>query len=141
MAERQVIQIKNEKAPHIESPDQKGVKQMTLLQHLVNSDLPESELSTMRLVNEAQVLLGAGTVGTARVLDLICYHILANANVRSRVGEELREVMQDWPASKPTWTQLEKLPYFQSVIKEGLRYVSSFYRILASFIDTTQTLV
>lgn len=93
MAEKHVLEVKNKNKSAAHAPTQIKGKCMTLLRYLVNSDLPESELSTPRLVNEAQVLLGAGTIGTACVLDLTCYHILANPEIRFKVSEELRDVM------------------------------------------------
>jgi cytochrome P450 len=117
MAERYILEVKSENKTDFQSSGER----MTLLRHLINSNLPERELSTARLVNEVQVLLAAGTTGTSRVLDFICYHVLANTGIRQKMAEELREVMLDWPNKKPTWSQLEKLSYFQAVIKEGLR--------------------
>jgi cytochrome P450 len=121
MAERHVLQIKNEGKATLDSNGQMHGKRTTLLRHLANSDLPESELSVPRLVNEAQVLLGAGTVGTARILDITCYYILASPKIRAQLASELKETMAGWPIRKPTWAQLEKLPFLQAVIKEGLR--------------------
>lgn len=95
----------------------------TLFDHLVHSELPESELSTARLASEAQVIFGAGTVTTARSMDHLCVHILLNDRVRGRLREELREPMAEFPNILPTYDVLEKLPYLQACIKEGLRWV------------------
>ena len=81
----------------------------------------ESELSTDRLVKEAQVLLGAGTASTARTLDFICYYILADREIHSRLQEEIKDSMAEYPQRAPSWAELEKLPYLQAIIKEGLR--------------------
>jgi len=94
---------------------------VTLFRHIVNSDMPESELSDDRLAKEAQVLLGAGTASTARTLGFVSYYILANPHIRSRLKEELRDIMSGWPERVPSWADLEKLPYLQSLIKEALR--------------------
>lgn len=96
----------------------------SLLRYLVNSDLPESELSVERLSKEAQVLLGAGTVSTARTLDFICYYVLANPEIKTKLQNELREIMANYPSQKPSYVQLEKLPFLTALIKEGLRYVA-----------------
>lgn len=93
----------------------------SLFRYIVNSDMPESELSVERLTKEAQVLLGAGTASTARTLDFISYYILANPNIRSRLREELKDTMTDYPREVPSWAQLQKLPYLQAIINEGLR--------------------
>lgn len=93
----------------------------TLFDHLVHSDLPESELSTARLASEAQVIFGAGTVTTARSMDHLCVCIMLNDRVRERLREELREPMVGFPEKVPSFNVLEKLPYLQACIKEGLR--------------------
>ncbi|KAH6663129.1 cytochrome P450 [Halenospora varia] len=98
-----------------------GNSQPSLLRYLVNSELPESELSVERLSKEAQVLLGAGTVSTARTLDFICYYVLANENIKPKLQNELREIMKDYPEQTPSFIQLEKLQYLTALVKEGLR--------------------
>jgi cytochrome P450 len=124
---------------HIEiAKDQKlqGAKvgsRPSLLTYLVNSDLPDSELSVERLSKEAQVLLGAGTVSTARTLDFICYYVLANENIHRKLQSELADIMTNYPAQIPSFFQLEKLPYLTALIKEGLRYVSVIDSSLGSY--------
>lgn len=83
--------------------------------------MPESELSDDRLAKEAQVLLAAGTVSTARTLGFISYYILANPHIHSRLEEELRDIMASYPEHMPSWVELEKVQYLQALIKEGLR--------------------
>lgn len=97
-------------------------KRPSLFRHLINSDLPPSELTDQRLSREAQVLIGAGTITTAGTMGFICYYIMSNPAIRKRVAEELRPVMEGYPLKKPSWAELEKLPYFQAVIKESFRY-------------------
>lgn len=96
---------------------------VSLFRYIVESDMPESELSDERLAKEAQVLLGSGTASTARTLGFISYFILADPFIRSRLEAELREPMARYPDVVPTWADLEKLPFLQSLIKEGLRSV------------------
>lgn len=98
-----------------------SIRSDTLFDQLVHSDLPESELTVERLASEAQVLMGAGTVTTARSMDHLVFHILSNERVRLRLREELADAMADWPEKTPSWQTLEKLPYLQACIKEGLR--------------------
>ncbi|KAI1857354.1 uncharacterized protein JN550_013234 [Neoarthrinium moseri] len=93
----------------------------TLFDHLVHSDLPESELSTERLASEAQVIMGAGTVTTARTMDFLAVHILLNRVVHERLLDELREPMRDFPERIPSVAELEQLPWLQACIKEALR--------------------
>lgn len=94
---------------------------VSLFRHIFESDMPESELSVSRLINEAHVLLGAGTTTVSRTLDVISFYILANKNVRSSLQIELEDVMKTYPENIPSWAELEKLPYLQALIKEGLR--------------------
>lgn len=117
MTNRHIEIAKSQKLQGTESKSEKP----SLLRYLVNSDLPESELSVERLSKEAQVLLGAGTVSTARTLDFICYYILANKDIQTKLQDELRDIMANYPQQIPSFVQLEKLPYLTSLIKEGLR--------------------
>lgn len=102
-------------------PEQSDSTHVSLFRHIVESKMPESELSVDRLTNEAQVLLGAGSVSTARTLDFISYYILANEKIKETLQNELRGLMSDYPEKVASWTDLEKLPYLQALIKEGLR--------------------
>ena len=95
---------------------------LTLFRHLVNSDLPPSELTDERLSREAQVLIGSGTITTAGTLGFLFDYIIANPAIRKRLADELKDVMEGYPAKKPTLAQLEKVAYLQALIKEGLRY-------------------
>lgn len=83
--------------------------------------MPESELSDERLAKEAQVLLGGGTASTARTITYISYYILAYPHIGAKLQQELREVMASYPRQVPCLTELERLPYLQALIKEGLR--------------------
>jgi cytochrome P450 len=85
------------------------------------SGLPAADLTVDRLTKEAQILLGAGSVSTARTLHFIIFYLLTNKHMRERLEDELDGVMNDWPEKPPAWIQLEKLPYLQAVVKEGLR--------------------
>lgn len=95
----------------------------SIFRYIVSSDMPESERSMERLSREAMVLLGAGTATTARTMGFACYYSFSNPRIRERLGEELREVMKDFPERVPRWADLEKLEYLGAVIKEALRCV------------------
>lgn len=122
MCEGHIGAVKREKAALGSKDTTMTGARLTLFRHLVNSDLPASELSDERLSKEAQVLIGSGTITTAGTLGFICYYILANPAIRKRLAEELKPVMEGYPEKKPTWAQLEKVEYLQALIKEGLRY-------------------
>ncbi|KAI9747825.1 MAG: hypothetical protein M1815_003852 [Lichina confinis] len=112
---------KREKSTVLSKDVPKPGARLTLFRHLLNSDLPPSELTDDRLSKEAQVLIGSGTITTAGTMAFICYYVLANPAIRKRLAEELRPVMEGCPAKKSTWAQLEKLDYLQALIKESLR--------------------
>ena len=95
--------------------------QVSFFRHILDSDMPESDLSVNRLINEAQVLVSGGTVTVSRTLDIISFYILANKDVRSTLLIELEDVMKTYPEKVPSLAELEKLPYLQALIKEGLR--------------------
>ncbi|KAF1963154.1 cytochrome P450 [Byssothecium circinans] len=93
----------------------------SIFRHILTSDLPESDLSVERLSREAQVLLGAGTVSSARTMDFLSFYIMKNEAYRKRLQDELAPVMQDYPEKIPSWAELEKLPFMQALLKETLR--------------------
>ncbi|KAL8745625.1 MAG: hypothetical protein Q9190_002256 [Brigantiaea leucoxantha] len=94
----------------------------SIFRHIVSGDMPESERSVERLSREAMVLFGAGTATTARTMGFMSYYILRNPHMRKRLGNELKDIMSGYPENPPKWSDLEKLPYLQAIIKEGLRY-------------------
>lgn len=117
-----IIDAKNRKEHDIAFVDKEGkFKSDTLFDHIVNSDLPEEEVSVQRLGSEAQVVMGAGTVTTARTMDYLVTMLLLNGEARQRLEKELREPMKDFPASMPPVAELYQLPWLQACIKEALR--------------------
>jgi cytochrome P450 len=98
-----------------------SIKSNTVFDQLVNSDMPESELSVERLASEAQVLMGAGTVTIARSMAHLAFHILRNYPIHNILREELKDIMADFPETAPSYQSLERLPYLQACLKEGLR--------------------
>jgi cytochrome P450 len=87
---------------------------------LSNSSLPESEKSTSRLVDEARILLAAGTDTTANTLAAITYHLLANPEILRKLKIELEGAIPD-PDAMPESSKIESLPYLTAVIQEGIR--------------------
>jgi cytochrome P450 len=73
----------------------------------------------VRLTDEALTIIGAGTVTTAHTLALTMFHILANASIRSKLQNELKEVHAE--GDTITWNTLSHLPYLSATITEGLR--------------------
>jgi cytochrome P450 len=86
----------------------------------MNPNLPDSEKSDDRLIDEARVLLAGGTDTTAHTLASITYHLLANPSIFKKLKKELEEAIPD-PHNMPVSTQIEALPYLTAVIQEGIR--------------------
>lgn len=122
MCQGHIRDAKNEKAAVGSKSTLTAGTSDTLFRYLVNSNLPPSELAEERLLREAQVLIGTGTITTAGTMGFLCYYIMANPAIRKRLTAELAEVMKGYPEKKPTWAELEKVEYLQALIKEGLRY-------------------
>lgn len=47
---------------------------------------------------------------------------MSNQEMRDRVRDELKDIMANYPSKRPTWQELERLPYLHGIVKEGLRY-------------------
>ncbi|KAK2823885.1 hypothetical protein FQN49_007522 [Arthroderma sp. PD_2] len=104
-----------------ERTGKKNTDHVSLFHYIATSDMPESERSPERLAKEAQVLLGGGTASTARTIGFTTFYIMTVPGIRSRLEDELRDVMADWPQRVPSWAELEKLRFLQALIKESLR--------------------
>jgi cytochrome P450 len=122
-AQQHIEEVVREKEKKVGKAIESRSKKETIFRHLINDDsLDESDWSVERLTKEAQILMGAGSVSPARTCHFIAFYLLSNNQMRQRLEGELESVMASWPEIPPTWAQLEKLPYLQAVIKEGLRH-------------------
>ena len=92
----------------------------TILHEVMRSDIPESEKKTMRLADEAVVLVIAGSETTASTLAALMYHLLADRQLFDRLRTELESVMPD-PNDLPTASKLDGLPFLNALIQESLR--------------------
>ncbi|KAF7128513.1 hypothetical protein CNMCM5793_003301 [Aspergillus hiratsukae] len=64
----------------------------------------------------------AGSDTTSITLNAIFYYLLRNEQVLRRLQAEIDEAIQSGQASDPiTFTQAQRLPYLQAVIKEAMR--------------------
>lgn len=86
----------------------------TIFQALTSAEIPAHEKTPDRLMDEAALLLGAGTETTARAIALAMFHVTNDKEIGAKLREELKSVMEK-PLSKASWTDLEKLPYLVSV--------------------------
>ncbi|KAJ6441185.1 cytochrome p450 protein [Purpureocillium lavendulum] len=94
---------------------------LTIFHEIMRSDsLPDAEKKTERILNEATVLLVAGTDTTASTLSAIVYHVLADRAVLRRLKDELQDALPD-ADEPPSAAQLDALPYLNAVIHEAVR--------------------
>ncbi|KAI4206164.1 MAG: hypothetical protein LQ348_001050 [Seirophora lacunosa] len=102
----------------------KNSNQKTIFHDLIyNSKLPPTELTIKRLQEEGTGIIAAGSVTTARTLYLISYYLILRPDVLARLQQELdeKEIFAAYPERRPSWVDLEKLPYLTAVLREGLR--------------------
>ncbi|KAI9795739.1 MAG: hypothetical protein M1833_006832 [Piccolia ochrophora] len=107
-----------------ENEKHKDASHPTIFRELLQSNMPPSEKTTERLQEEAQSVVGAGMVTTANQFGVAVFHLLSNPTILERLREELREPMADFPWKMPTWTELQRLPYFSSILLETFRISS-----------------
>lgn len=115
-------------------------KKQTIFNALVDPDLPQQERTVDRLTEEGMIVLGAGAETTANTLTMGAYHLMKNPNVLLRLREELKSTVMPAPNSRPTWKELEQLPYLTAVINETLRLaIGGSWRIPR--VPTQETLI
>lgn len=89
---------------------------------LLQSDLPAFDKTNARLADEAQTVVGAGVTTTAWAMTNALFYILADNSVLSKLQAELDKTIPDLSAADAfSYSKLEKLPYLQACIKEGIR--------------------
>ncbi|TVY92481.1 Cyrochrome P450 monooxygenase [Lachnellula willkommii] len=92
----------------------------TLFHELLEGDVPASEKNIDRLVQEAQVVVSAGTETTSWCLSVITFNLLSNPAILERLRKELGEAIPDPDKAVPV-EKIEQLPYLTACIQEGLR--------------------
>jgi cytochrome P450 len=113
LAREHVIRIRN-----IDSENEKPHN--TIIQSLLDSDLPLSEKTTFRLTKESFTIVAAGGDTTGSTISSLLYHLVANPSKLARLRTDLGPLYSN-PLHKPSWTQLEDIPYMMGTVKEGLR--------------------
>lgn len=89
----------------------------TIFHELINSEiLPHEEKETLRVIQEAGAMVGAGGESTSQVLTALTFALIANPDKLKRLREELHTIMPDSNSPTPTLKQLEKLPYLVRII-------------------------
>lgn len=93
----------------------------SIFETLLNSDLPPFDKSVSRLVEDAQILVGAGSITTTFALTLGTYYIASDARILSKLMTELETAMPSASAKPLPLSDLEKLPYLTAIQLEILR--------------------
>ena len=92
----------------------------SIFETLLDSDLPPIDKSVSRLTEDAQTLVGAGSITASLSLALATYYIVCDEKIRGQLMGELTQTIPD-PCQPPPLVELEKLPYLAATVLETLR--------------------
>jgi cytochrome P450 len=92
----------------------------TIFHEILTGSLPEKEKSTKRLAAEGQTMISAGTETTAWTLATITAYLLVQPTTLCKLQAEFSPIIPDG-THIPSWSNLEKLVFFNAVILEGIR--------------------
>ena len=113
----------------------KTISHPTIFHEILNAkQLSEEDKSTVRLTDEAQVLMMAGTLTTAFVFEVATFYLIRKPEILRRLKAELREAIPD-PSEMVPLSQLEQLTYLNAIIKETLRLTYGVAGRLARLAD------
>ncbi|KAI0390583.1 trichodiene oxygenase [Xylariaceae sp. FL0594] len=94
----------------------------TLVNEILDSDLPPADKSFERLFDEVITVASAAFETTAHSIRVILYHVYSDRAILHRLREELLTLISTLPAGKsPKLSDLEQLHYLTAVLMEGLR--------------------
>ena len=95
----------------------------TVLDHLVHSDLVEKELGNGGFARLAQLIQQAGAHNVSHALSTIVTYLLLDPKKLEPLRKELEIVWtcHNGKTATPSWLELEKAPYLNAVVAEGLR--------------------
>lgn len=98
-------------------------KRKTMVATLADPSIPAKERDYYRLRDETFGLLAAGAEKTARVLTAASFYLANDRRVRETLQAELKQAMPTLD-NRPTWAELEQLPYLvrTTVILERLKW-------------------
>lgn len=98
----------------------KDLPHPTLFHEILQSNLQDADKSTERLTDEAQIVVGAGTITTAWALCAATYYLLTSPQALQKLRTELYDAIPNPNVSVPL-PVLEQLPYLTAVIQEAIR--------------------
>lgn len=113
--EKTITELKNGHSETLQK-----AKHPTLFNEMLNSDLPESEKTVLRLQQEAQVIIGAAILTTSWAMSVASFHLINTPDLARKLRAELVEAIPN-PSNPLDWQQLEQLPYLTGVVREGIR--------------------
>lgn len=87
------------------------VPKSSVIEAYAGPRMPPHLRGVERLTDDAMTLIIGGTETTSRSLCVGMFNVLSDRKMQLRLREELRTVMPT-PDTRPTWNQLEQLPYF-----------------------------
>lgn len=92
----------------------------TIIHAILHSELPAPEKSVARINDEVGTITGAAFETAAQSIRTVLYHLYSDQKMLARLRAELAVAHQggDGELSIPV---LEKLPFLNGVIREGLR--------------------
>jgi len=108
------------------SDEAKTRSETTVLDHLIHSDLKESDLGPQGFPRLAQLIQQAGAHNVSFSLTTIITYLLLDSEKEAILRKELEDVFHGSNHTDdggPSWRDLEKCVYLSACIKEGLRYV------------------
>lgn len=113
-----VDRIMNEPSPTAEEKE----KPKTMFHALRDCDLPSSEKTSARIVDEGVVIMGAASETVAHTLSITTYFLMSEPGQKmiTRLAEEIKTIMPSATAT-PSYPHLEQLPYLSAVVAEGIR--------------------
>ncbi|KAL4899421.1 hypothetical protein BDW74DRAFT_116296 [Aspergillus multicolor] len=91
-----------------------------LIRGLAASLVPEHLRTPDRIMHEGFAIIVGAVETQTRPLAVGAWHIFNREDVLSKLRAELKTVMPT-PDSRPTWNELEQLPYLSGVVNESLR--------------------
>lgn len=95
-------------------------QRQSVLNVLLESDLPEHEKTAKRITGEYIAILLTGTETTNWALTVLTFFLLTDREVLKRLTTELKSAV-DSPSQLPRWSTFEQPAYLNAVVHEGLR--------------------
>lgn len=95
----------------------------TIFHSLLQSNVAPEEKSLKRLVEEGQLVVGAGADTTAHALTNTTFHLLDNPDKLAKLQKELQDAMPD-PSEPAKLSVVENLPYLVSNLIKLQKYES-----------------